>query len=108
MKKLSALLFSALLPFFIAANAAAQSHPEYLTLGHANGALYRPDNGTPHTAFVVMHRVGDFMRNSSCQQLSSRGFMVLCINPTAANNEAIVDWDQTMLDVKAGVEYLRK
>jgi dienelactone hydrolase len=98
----------ALLPFFAAANAQGQSHPEYITLGHANGALYRPDSGTPHTAFVVMHRVGDFMRHPACTQLSQRGFMVLCIDPTAANNEAIVDWDQTMLDVKAGVEYLRR
>jgi pimeloyl-ACP methyl ester carboxylesterase len=108
MKKFYALILAALLPFFMAANAQAQSHPEYITLGHANGAVYRPDSGAAHTAFVVMHRVDDFMRHPACGQLSARGFMVLCIDPTASNNEAIVDWDQTMLDVKAGVEYLRK
>jgi pimeloyl-ACP methyl ester carboxylesterase len=100
--------FAALLPFFMSAGAHAQSNPEYITLGHANGAVYRPDSGAAHTAFVVMHRVNDFMRHPACTQLAQRGFMVLCINPTAADNEAIVDWDQTMLDVKAGVEYLRK
>lgn len=111
MRKLSSFLLAALLPLLSllpGAAAHAQSHPEYLTLGHANGALYRPDKGAARTAFVVMHRVNDFMRHPACTQLAERGFMVLCINPTAADNEAIVDWDQTLLDVKAGVEYLRK
>ena len=109
MKMLCALVMAlVLLPVFAGGAAHAQSRPEYVKLGRANGALYRPDSGTPHVAFVVMHRVGDFMRHPACEGLSSRGFMVLCIDPTAENNESIVNWDQTMLDVKAGVEYVRK
>ena len=109
MKQLHAFtMLVALLASFMTANAQAQNHPEYVTLGRANGALYRPDSGTPHVAFVVMHRTADFMRHIACGELSARGFMVLCIDPTAENNEAIVDWNQTMLDVKAGVDYLRK
>ncbi len=81
--------------------------PEYVRLGSANGALYRPATA-PHTAFILMHRVGDFMRHPACKGLSERGFMVLCIAPTQTDNESIVVWDQTMQDVAAGVNYLRK
>jgi hypothetical protein len=82
--------------------------PDYVRLGSANGAVYHPAGAAPHVGFVVMHRVADFMHHPACGALSARGFMVLCIDPTAVNNEAIVTWDQTMLDVAAGVEYLRK
>jgi pimeloyl-ACP methyl ester carboxylesterase len=102
------MLAFAVLLSLLTIEAQAQSRPEYITLGRANGAVYRPAGGTPHTAFILMHRVADFMRHPGCEQLSERGFLALCMSPAAANNEAVVDWDQTLLDIKAGVEYLRK
>ena len=86
MRKLSSFLLAALLPLlflFPYAGAHAQSRPEYLTLGHANGALYRPDNGAARVAFVVMHRVNDFMRHPACTQLAERGFMVRTTKPSS-------------------------
>jgi pimeloyl-ACP methyl ester carboxylesterase len=80
----------------------------YVPLGRANGALYRPASGTPHTAFILMHRTASFLRHVGCGELSDRGFLVLCMEPSAVDNEAIVNWDQTMLDIRAGVEFLRK
>ena len=87
----------------------AQSHPEFVPLGRATGALYRPDSGpAPHVAFLVAHRTANNLNNIACKELSARGFMVLCFNTRFVNNETIVDWEQTPLDVKAAMDYVRK
>jgi pimeloyl-ACP methyl ester carboxylesterase len=88
---------------------AAEARPpvEYISFGRANGALYRPD-GAPRAAFVMIHRTANFMRHITCGELASRGYLVLCMNPGSANNEAIVDVEDLLLDVKSGVAFLRK
>jgi hypothetical protein len=48
------------------------------------------------------------MGTLACMELSRRGFLVLCMNPRFDNNEAAVRWDDIALDVKSGVEFLRK
>jgi hypothetical protein len=87
----------------------AQSHPEYIPLGGGvKGALYKPDSGpAPHVGILVMHRTVNFLSTTACTQLSSRGFMVLCANPSSDNNEALVDWENMPLDVQRGVNFLR-
>jgi pimeloyl-ACP methyl ester carboxylesterase len=86
----------------------AQSHPEYIALGRLSAALYRPDGGSsPHVAFLIMHRTANYMNHVGCTELSRRGFLALCMNTRFQNNEAQVRWEQTPLDVKQGVEYLR-
>ena len=82
----------------------AQSHPEYIPLGGGvKGALYKPDSGPPpHVGILVMHRTVNFLSTTACTQLSSRGFMVLCANPSSDNNEALVDWENMPLDVQTG------
>jgi hypothetical protein len=86
----------------------AQSHPEYIALGRLSAALYRPDVGpSPHVAFLIMHRTANYMNHIGCTELSKRGFLALCMNTRFQNNETQVRWEQTPLDVKAGVEYLR-
>src|SRR5215212_10689001 len=88
---------------------AAQSHPEYVALGRLSAALYRPDAGpAPHVAFLIMHRTANYMDHIGCTELSKRGFVALCMNTRFQNNETQVRWEQTPLDVKAGVEYLRR
>src|SRR5258706_8951446 len=74
------------------------------------GALYKPDHGpAPHVAFLVMHRSANVMGpNIHTQELAKRGYMVLGLNTHAENNEAAVMWDEFPLDVKVGVEFLRK
>jgi len=92
-----------------ASSASAQSHPEYVPLGRVQAALYKPDSGpAPHVAFLVAHRTANNLSTNSCTELSKRGFMVLCFNTRFINNEAQVRWEETPLDVKAAVDFVRK
>src|SRR5260221_3916484 len=92
----------------VAGQAFAQSHPEFVQLGRVSAAMYRPDAGpAPHVAFLVAHRTANNLNNIACTELSKRGFMVLCFNTRFINNEAAVRWEETPLDVKAAVEFVR-
>jgi hypothetical protein len=87
----------------------AQSHPEFVPLGRVSAALYKPDAGpAPHVAFLVAHRTANNLNNIACTELAKRGFMVLCFNTRFINNEAAVRWEETPLDVKAAVEFVRR
>lgn len=90
-------------------HAYAQSHPEFVQFpARAMGALYKPDSGpAPHVGVIVIHRTSNFMTHPACTNLSSRGFMVLCMNTRFDNNESEVIFEQLALDVKAGVNYLK-
>ena len=93
-----------------ASNAAlAQSHPEYVPLGRVQAALYKPDSGpAPHVAFLVAHRTANNLSTLACTELAKRGFLVVCFNTRFINNETIVNWEETPLDVKAALEFARK
>src|SRR3954471_5957589 len=92
-----------------ASSASAQSHPEYVPLGRVQAALYKPDSGpAPHVAFLVAHRTANNLNNIACSELAKRGFMVLCFNTRFINNETQVRWEETPLDVKAAVDFVRK
>ena len=92
-----------------ASSASAQSHPEYVPLGRVQAALYKPDTGpAPHIAFLVAHRTANNLSTNACTELSKRGFMVLCFNTRFINNEAQVRWEETPLDVKSAVDFVRK
>jgi hypothetical protein len=92
----------------------AQSNPRYIRFAgvpnSVKGALYTPDKAEkpPHVGIVVMHRASNFLVTLACTELSKGGFMVLCMNPRSDNNEALVRWETIPLDVKAGVEFLKK
>ena len=100
----------------IAVNGAAlaQNNPRYIRFAGVpsavKGALYAPDapQPAPHVGILVMHRASNFMNTLACVELSKRGFLVLCMNPRSDNNEALVRWETIPLDVKAGVEFLKK
>src|SRR5439155_22642676 len=102
------------LPIGLAVSVAAvfgQSNPLYIQFrpGATKGALYKPDSGpAPHVAVLVAHRTGNFMNHIAARELSARGFMVLGMNPRSDNNEAAVNWEANALDVKQGIEFLRK
>src|SRR5215510_5524521 len=86
----------------------AQSHPEFIALGRVTAALYKPDRGpAPHVAFVIGHRTANYLNHIGCRELSSRGFLVLCLNTRFQNNESQVRWEETPLDVKAAVDFAR-
>ncbi len=91
--------------------AQAQSEPRYVQFqpSATKGALYRPDSGpTSPVAFLAIHRTSNFMNMIGNGELAKRGFVVLGMNPRSDNNEAIVNFENVALDIKHGVEFLRK
>jgi pimeloyl-ACP methyl ester carboxylesterase len=89
----------------------AQSNPAYIqfTPGAVKGALYKPDSGpAPHVAILLIHRTANFLSHIGARELSKRGFLVLAMNPRSDNNEAAVKWEDNALDVRSGVEFLRR
>src|ERR1700751_5883472 len=88
----------------------SQSKPELIPLqGRAKAALYRPDSGpAPHVGILVMHRTSNYLTHRACTELSRRGFLMLCMNTRYENNEALVEFEKLPLDVKTGVELLRR
>src|SRR5262249_54106362 len=91
-----------------AARSFAQNFPTYHQLGQAKATLWRPTSGTPHIAIVMMHRTGNFLNLPACSEMSNRGFVLLCVNTRFDNNESQAIFEQTALDVKAGVNFLRQ
>jgi pimeloyl-ACP methyl ester carboxylesterase len=105
--KPAALAFSTL--FCILAS--AQSNPAYIqfTPNAVKGALYKPDAGpAPHVGILIMHRTSNFLSHIGARELSKRGFLVLAMNPRSDNNEAAVKWEDNALDVRSGIEFLRR
>ena len=89
----------------------AQSNPIYVQFapGPVKGALYKPDSGpAPHVAVLLIHRTSNFLSHPATRELSKRGFMVLALNPRSDNNEAAVNFEANALDIKSGIEFLRK
>jgi hypothetical protein len=87
----------------------AGSASTYVVLGEARGMYYMPPSGPPpHVAFLTIHRTADFLQHPSCLELPKRGFATLCMNTRFENSEFAVDWDRLALDVKAGMDFLRK
>ncbi|MFZ9500070.1 MAG: alpha/beta hydrolase family protein [Beijerinckiaceae bacterium] len=92
-------------------SAQAQNEPRYVQFqpSATKGALYRPDSGpVSHIAFLAIHRTSNFMNMIGNRELAQRGFLVLGMNPRSDNNEAIVNFENVALDIKQGIEYLRK
>jgi pimeloyl-ACP methyl ester carboxylesterase len=88
-----------------------QSNPVYISFspGAVKGALYKPDRGpAPHVAVILIHRTSNFLAHLATTELASRGFMVLAMNPRSDNNEAAVSFEDNALDLKSGIEFLRR
>ena len=105
----AALLALGLLPW--AGEASAQSNPRYIRFspGEVKGALYVPDSGpAPRVGVLVAHRNSNYLNHLSTTELSKRGFMVLGLNTRFDNNEALVNWEKIVRDIKTGVEFLKK
>jgi len=93
------------------ASLSAQSNPAYIqfTPGAVKGALYKPDSGpAPRTSVLIAHRTSNFLSHIGAKELAARGFLVLALNPRSDNNEAAVKWEDNALDIRSGVEFLRR
>src|SRR3954468_18401010 len=106
----AACVAAALLACPVPLSASAQSKPDFIPMGgRAKAALYKPDSGpAPHVGVLVMHRTSNYLAHRACTELSRRGFLMLCMNTRYENNEILVDFEKLPLDVKAGVEILRR
>ena len=105
---LTAAAFVALLA---AAPASAQSRQTYVQFDPftVKAVLYRPDSGDrPEIGVLLIHRVNNYLGHLAATELARRGFLVLTMNSRFDNNEAAVLWEQIALDVKSGVEYLKR
>lgn len=92
-------------------SAFAQSQPLYIQFSppSVKGALYKPDRGAaPHVAVLLIHRTSNFLSHLATTELALRGFMVLAMNPRSDNNEAAVRFEENALDIKSGIEFLRR
>ena len=97
---------------------AAQTQPyrtSFVWLGPGQpGVLYEPRALGPKAGIGVfaMHDNGDYLGSNPgnpCAPLATRGYRVLCANSTTAKDGFVSDddTDKLMLNVKAGVSYLR-
>ena len=94
-----------------AAAAGAQSRPEYIPFAPTTvkGALFRPDSGpAPHVGVLVMHRTLNFLPHIANTELARRGFLVLGMNSRFDNNDTAIHWEDIALDVRSGVEFLKR
>ena len=91
-------------------SARCQGKPEFIAFpGVTKGVLYRPhSNPAPHVGMLVMQRTANYLNHRACTELSRRGFLMLCMNTRYDNNEALVDFEKLPLDVKLGVDFLRR
>ena len=106
------LLFA--VPFLLTSPAIAElPPPEYIQFSPnaTMGAIYFPDSEVhpkPRIAVVNMHRTENRLAHISMQEMASRGFVILGMNPRCQNNEAkCAPWENNALDVKQGIEYVR-
>lgn len=100
--------------FFCNAAMAAPAPPQFIQFDPqtTKGALYYPDPAQfpdPHIAVLSTHRDSSHLSHVMTQELPKRGFVALGMNPRCDNNEAkCAPWENNALDVKQGIEFLRK
>ena len=84
----------------------AQSNPRYVPLGSATGVLYTPDSGAySHVGIIQSHPTSN---NFGCGTAwASRGFMALCLNTRYFNNETAIRWETIILDIRAGINFIK-
>jgi hypothetical protein len=99
---------------FCAEAFAAPPPPQFIQFrpSATKGALYYPDPAVypnPHIGVIATHRDGNFMSHIMTRELPKRGFVALGLNTRCENNQAkCAPWEDNALDVKQGIEYLRK
>src|SRR5688500_14828146 len=74
------------------------------------GAYYSPlrERGQPRVGFIVMHPTSVFLDHYALEPLAQAGFGALGLNSRFVNNEATLFAEQVVLDLAAGVRFLRE
>lgn len=88
--------------------------PQYIQFspGATKGVLYYPDPDqfpAPHIAVIAIHRDSNFLSHIMTREMPKRGFIAMGMNTRCDNNESMcAPWENNALDIKQGIEYLRK
>lgn len=84
----------------------------FVHLGNGEPAvLFEPANPGPKAriAVLAMHSAGDYLNHSSCTELSSRGYRVLCVNNSNDKSGDFNDGNfySVLLQARTAVSFLR-
>ncbi|WP_230960381.1 alpha/beta hydrolase family protein [Burkholderia pseudomultivorans] len=71
------------------------------------GALVEPAGGVRDVAAIVMHPTSNYMGHYLLQPLAARGIACMGLNSRYAGNDTMLLMEQVLLDLAAGVRYLR-
>ena len=100
----AAALLGLLVPPLSSSEAAQTAQVELL--GSMIAGLYAGSGSNASTAIFMIHETNDFISNTACSQLNSRGFTALCAKSQYASDGEVM-WDQLALDVGKGVSFLK-
>ncbi len=76
--------------------------------GKSKGILYRPARGTPKTAVIMAHPRADFAHHYSIPFWVEAGFAAFGQNTRYLNNDSTMLHENLLLDLAAGIRYLRE
>ena len=76
--------------------------------GKAKGYLYEPAGKKPRTVVIMSHPRADFAHHYSIPFWVEAGFAAFALNTRYLNNDAMMLHETLMLDVAAGIKFLRE
>jgi pimeloyl-ACP methyl ester carboxylesterase len=76
--------------------------------GKSRGILYLPPKGNPRTVVIMAHPRGDFSTHYSIPYWIEAGFAAFGFNTRYLNNDAMMLHENLLLDLAAGIRYLRE
>jgi pimeloyl-ACP methyl ester carboxylesterase len=71
------------------------------------GVLGRPASSHPKTAALIMHPTSNYMGHYLVEPLAAMGVPCLALNSRYVGNDALLQMERVILDLGAGVQYLR-
>ncbi len=77
-------------------------------LGKSRGVLWIPPRAKPRTAVMMSHPRADFSTHYSIPYWIEAGFAAFALNTRYLNNDAMMLHENLLLDLAAGIKYLRE
>ena len=76
--------------------------------GKSRGILYMPAGGKPRSVVIMAHPRADFSTHYSIPYWVAAGFAAFGFNTRYLNNDAMMLHENLLLDLAAGIRYLRE
>ncbi|MBV8055472.1 MAG: hypothetical protein JO071_09565, partial [Deltaproteobacteria bacterium] len=74
----------------------------------SRGILYLPPDRTPRTAIIMAHPRGDFFQHYSIPYWVEAGFAAFAQNTRYLNNDSMMLQENLLIDLAAGIRFLRE